>query len=181
MATHKFIHVIVLSSLYFFMVEAKTVKTTKHFLLKRAVYTLRLCTTHARTRASAHTHTPIMYVNCPIRVTRPSKSGRQRTPSADYHTTIAYLIYWQWSWCSHTEIRGLIVNPALINKCTSVIVARPNGTIFILSVRYVFSEGLTRATIRQYTGLNTHDPVPWLSALTSYSSCGLGVPMKWYW
>ena len=71
MATHKFIHVIVLPSLYFFMVEAKTVKTTKHFLLKRAVYALRLCTgklkhwhhacthtyMHVRVRAHTHTHT----------------------------------------------------------------------------------------------------------------------------
>ena len=152
MATHKFIHVIVLPSLYFFMVEAKTVKTTKHFLLKRAVYALRLCTGklkhwhHACMRMHTHTYIPIMYVNCPIQVTRPFKSRRQRTPSVDYHTTIAYLIYWQWSWCSHTETRGLIVNPALINMCTSVIVARPNGAIFILSVRCVFSEGLTRAT-----------------------------------
>ena len=71
--------------------------------------------TYACIHIQTHLHglsCPVLSVHCLIQVTWPSKRGRDK--EQHQQTTMPpgpHLFYWQRSWLSHTETRGLILNP----------------------------------------------------------------------
>ena len=96
--------------------------------------------THTCMHAYAHTNTSVLSI-----------SIYRLHMSKLYQTTSTHLFYCQWSWCSHSEIRGPILTPAA--ACKSSIVIGPFGPVYTLSARWWSPEGLARFQQRHKTSV----------------------------
>ena len=126
------------------------------------------------THPDTHLACPVLSIHCPIQVTWPSKRGRDKE---QYQQTTMppgpHLFYWQWSWLSHTETRGPILNPGA--AYSSGTVARSTRAVFVL----VSSWKACKAQQRQKTGVYQVKPSGGIFKFNIHTGSSLVVKVSW--
>ena len=93
------------------------------------IYTHASTYTKTHTYTHTHTHTHTHTCSCSSLLGMGHVTFHKGGTKNSHHTTSAHLVYWQWSWHSHTVTKGLSVTPAAV--CPGIVV-KPTQAAFVL-------------------------------------------------